>query len=124
MPIIIILKNNFHDRVLAPSYVTSTHKQKIKKKKKLRERERERDLKHAAQLLNTLHNQLLVTQYFPTFHNAHNCSIYSISPILVNIFNYLPPLVHRWKRYLQLKCFKIYHLLIQKESKEVGECKG
>jgi hypothetical protein len=43
MPIIIILKNNFHDRVLAPSYVTSTHKQKIKKKKKIeRERERER----------------------------------------------------------------------------------
>ena len=70
-----------------------------------RERERERDLKHTAQLLNALHNQLLVTQNLPRLHNANNCSINSISPVLVNVFNYFPPLIHRWERYLQLKDF-------------------
>ena len=85
-----------------------------------RERERKRDLKQMAQLLKTLHNQVFMTQNFPTFHNANNCGINSVSPVLVNIFNYLPPLIHRWERYLQLKNFKFLSFLIQRKQKKNG----
>lgn len=74
-------------------------------------------LKHAAQLLNAFHNQLLMTQDFPTLHDTHNCSINSISPIFVNILNYLLPFIHRWKRNLERRFLKV-HLNNRGEKKQ------
>ena len=57
-------------------------------------------LKHPSQLLYALHHQLLMTQDFSTFHDPHNCSINSISPVFVHVFDDLLPFIHRWKRNL------------------------
>ena len=95
------------------SYLTSTYKKKIYI---YIYGERERDLKQMAQLLNTLHNQVFMTQNFPTFHNANNCGINSVSPVLVNIFNFRPPLIHKWGSYLQLKIFKKFFHFNTKET--------
>lgn len=43
-------------------------------------------LDYVIKLFNTFHHQLLMTQNFTAFHNAHNGGINSLSYIIANIF--------------------------------------
>lgn len=57
-------------------------------------------LEHAAQLLHTFHDQLLMTQNFAHLHYSNNWGVYTVTSVLVNIFDHPFPFIHRRKRNL------------------------